>query len=98
MGDGTESVFPGSRGAAGVIAWIDRVLLDLRDGRVNDARALLEGESWRALDLDGIPVPIRNQLHEGLEHAAGLLTHADASPQSAEEALLVARARFLPGA
>lgn len=98
MSDGTEPVFPGSRGAAGVIAWIDRVLLDLRDGRVNDARAMLEGESWRALDLDGIPVPIRNQLHEGLDHATELLTHADASPESAEEALLIARSRFLPGA
>jgi hypothetical protein len=99
MSDGAEGpVFPGSRGAAGVVAWIDRVLLDLRDGRVNDARAMLEGESWRALDLDGIPLPIRNQLHEALEHASDVLTHADATPQSAEEALLVARSRFIPGA
>ncbi len=99
MDDGTEGpVFPGSQGAAGVVAWIDRVLLDLRHGRVNDARAMLEGQSWRALDLDGLPVPIRNQLHEALEHAAGLLTHADASPESVDAALLVARARFLPGA
>jgi hypothetical protein len=91
-------VFPGSQGAASVIAWIDRVLEDLRDGRVNDARAMLEGEAWRSLNLDGIPVPIRNQLHESLEHAADVLTHADASPETAEEALLVARSRFLPGA
>lgn len=99
MNEGADGpMFPGSQGAAAVVAWIDRVLLDLRDGRVNDARAMLEGESWRSLNLDGIPVPIRNQLHESLEHAAAVLTHADGSPETAEEALLVARSRFLPGA
>lgn len=92
-----EPVFPGSQGAAGAVAWIDRVLADLRDGRINDARALLEGEAWRGVDLDGIPLPIRNQLHAGLEQAADALTRPQPSTEEAEEALLVARARFLPG-
>jgi hypothetical protein len=91
-------VFPGSHGAASIVEWIDRVLTDLRDGRVNDARAMLEGETWRGMDLGGIPLPIRNQLHESLEHAADVLTHEDTSAETVEEALLVARSRFMPGA
>ncbi len=99
MSDGVDGpVFPGSRGAAGVVAWIDRVLQDLRDGRVNDARAMLESESWRALDLDDIPVPIRNQLDESLDRAAQALAHPAGASEPAEEALLIARSRFLPGA
>jgi hypothetical protein len=90
-------VFPGSQGAASVITWIDRVLLDLRDGRINDARALLEGEAWRSLDLGGIPLPIRNQLHDTLSDAASALGGPHDSTDAAEAALLVARSRFIPG-
>lgn len=95
--DGEGPVFPGSQGAANVISWIDRVLLDVRAGRINDARALLEGEEWRALSLEGIPPPIRNQLQDALYDAAAALAHPHGSAEAAEEALLVARARFLPG-
>jgi hypothetical protein len=91
-------VFPGSQGAASVIEWIDRVLLDLRDGRINDARALLEGEAWRGLNLDGIPIPIRNQLQDSLSDATSALGGPHDSTADAEAALLVARSRFLPGA
>jgi hypothetical protein len=90
-------IFPGSLGSANLVDWIDRVLVGLREGRVNDARALLEGEAWRALPLDGIPVPIRNQLQDALYDAAAALAHPHGSAEAAEEALLVARARFLPG-
>lgn len=90
-------IFPGSQGAANLVEWIDRVLIDLRAGRVNDARALLESEEWRSLDLSGIPVPIRNQVQDRLEHAAEALGHSSGSPDTAEEALLIARARFMPG-
>jgi hypothetical protein len=91
-------VFPGSQGAASVVSWIDRVLQDLRDGRVNDARALLEGQAWRGPNLDGIPAPIQNQLHDALSQAAAALGHPDGSEGDAETALLIARSRFMPGA
>lgn len=99
MTDETEGpVFPGSQGGANVIEWIDRVLLDLRDGRINDARALLADEGWRALDMGGIPHPILNQLSAGLADASRALGEGDGgSPGDAEAALLVARSRFLPG-
>jgi hypothetical protein len=92
-----EDVFPGSRGSAHLIEWIDGVLMDLRDGRVNDARAALETQEWRGLNLDGIPEPIRNQMHESLEEAAQALGDPNDSPGAAEAALLMARSRFLPG-
>ena len=94
--DSDEPVFPGSQGSTNVVAWIDRVLVDLRDGRMNDARALLEDDGWRALDMGGVPHPILNQLSAGLAEAARAL--GDGSPGDAEAALLTARARFLPGA
>lgn len=98
-GDAADGgIFPGSQGAANVVEWIDRVIIDLREGRVNDARALLESREWRSMDLSGIPGPIRNQMEESLEHAAEALGDEGAAPESAEEALLVARARFMPGA
>lgn len=96
--DADGGIFPGSQGAANLVEWIDRVLVDLRAGRVNDARALLESEEWRALDMSGIPTPIRNQVQESLEQAAEALGYSGSAPASAEEALLVARARFMPGA
>lgn len=97
-GEADGGSFPGSQGSANLVDWIDRVLVDLREGRINDARAMLEGEAWRSLRLDGIPPPIRNQVHDSLEHAAEVLAHPDGATDTAEEALLIARARFLPGA
>jgi hypothetical protein len=93
-----EDVFPGSQGNAHLVEWIDRVLIDLRDGRVNDARAALESEEWRTLNLSGIPDPIRNQMQESLEAAAQALQEDQPSPGEAEAALLMARSRFILGA
>ncbi|WP_420127326.1 hypothetical protein [Longimicrobium sp.] len=92
-----EDIFPGSRGSAHLVEWIDRVLIDLRDGRINDARAALESQEWRTLNLAGIPDPIRNQMHESLEAAAQALREDQPSPGEAEAALLIARSRFIPG-
>jgi hypothetical protein len=99
MSDATEgAVFPGSQGGANVIEWIDRVLVDLREGRINDARALLADDGWRALDMGGIPHPILNQLSASLADAAHALGDDDGgSAGDAEAALLIARSRFLPG-
>jgi hypothetical protein len=96
--DGDEDVFPGSQGSAHLVEWIDRLLIDLRVGRVNDARAALVSEEWRALNLSGVPQPIVNQLRESLDHAAEALGHPEESVEAAEEALLIARSRFIPGA
>ena len=96
-GDADGGTFPGSQGAANLVEWIDRVLVDLRQGRVNDARALLESQEWRSMDLSGIPGPIRNQMQESLEQAAEALGYEGGAPENAEEALLIARARFMPG-
>jgi hypothetical protein len=90
-------VFPGSQGGANVIEWIDRVLVDLREGRINDARALLADDAWRALDMSGLPHPILNQLTATLADAAQALQGDDASAGEAEAALLIARSRFIPG-
>ena len=93
-----EDIFPGSQGSAHLVDWIDGLLLHLRDGRINDARAALESEEWRALNLSGIPQPIVNQLADSLDHAAEALGHPAGSVNDAEAALLLARSRFLPGA
>ena len=93
-----DDIFPGSRGAAHLVEWIDRVLTHLRDGHLHDARAALEAGEWRTLNLDGIPQPIRNQLHEDLDGATEALAEPHPSPGAAEGALLIARSRFLPGA
>ena len=93
-----EDIFPGSQGSAHLVEWIDGLLLHLRDGRIHDARAALQAEEWRALNLSGIPQPIVNQAHESLAAAAEALAEPNASPAEAEEALLIARSRFLPGA
>ena len=92
-----EDVFPGSRGSAHLVEWIDRLLIDLRQGRVNDARAALESEEWRTLDLSGIPQPIVNQLDESLQAAGQALDEDRPSPGEAETALLIARSRCIPG-
>ncbi|HEX6367755.1 MAG TPA: hypothetical protein VF006_02405 [Longimicrobium sp.] len=93
-----EDIFPGSQGSTHLVEWIDRVLIDLRQGRVNDARAALESEEWRTLNLSGIPQPIVNQLCESLQAAAEALDEHRSSPGEAEAALLMARSRFIPGA
>lgn len=93
-----EPVFPGSQGSAHLVEWIDRVLVDLRQGRVHDARAALETEEWRTLNLSGVPQPIVNQLCESLDAAARALDEHHPSPGEAEGALLIARSRFIPGA
>lgn len=90
-------VFPGSQGGTNVLAWIDRVLVDLRDGRINDARAQLDGDGWRAMDVEDIPHPILNQLSATLADAAHALSGERSSTADAEAALLLARSRFLPG-
>jgi len=96
--DGEQTVFPGSQGSAHLVEWIDGVLTDLNAGRVNDARAALQAEEWRALNLSGIPKPIVNQLCESLDAAAEALAAPNASPADAAEALLIARSRCIPGA
>jgi hypothetical protein len=94
-----HSIFPGSQAGANMIGWIDHVLVELRDGRINDARAALEGETWRTpLNQASIPHPILEQVRESLEHAAEALAHEHGSAEDAEVALLQARSRFLPGA
>lgn len=93
-----HEIFPGSRGTTHLVEWIDRVLIHLRDGHVNDARAALDAREWQTLNLDGIPLPIRNQLYESLDAAAEALAEPNGSPGEAEEALLMARSRCLPGA
>lgn len=93
-----HSIFPGTQAGANMIGWIDRVLVELREGRINDARAALEGETWRTpLNQSSIPRPILEQVRESLEHAAEALADPDGSGEGAEEALLLARSRFLPG-
>ena len=92
-----HSNFPGSQPAANLVGWIDHVLIDLREGRINDARAALEAETWRTESIEsGIPRPILEQARESLTRAAEALAHTDG--QRAEEALLQARSRFMPGA
>jgi hypothetical protein len=95
--DGEETIFPGSRGAAHLVEWIDEVLGHLRAGRVGDAEAALQAEEWRGLDLSGIPRPIANQMQESLQSAADALAEPHPSPGDAEAALLMARSRFMPG-
>ncbi|HEX2205894.1 MAG TPA: hypothetical protein VHG91_21445 [Longimicrobium sp.] len=101
MSDGTAGahpIFPGSRAAAHMVAWIDRVLEELGDGRRNDARAALEGETWRTGDtVAGVPPPILEQVRDDLRRAAEALADERESAGVAEEALLSARARFMPG-
>jgi hypothetical protein len=92
-----HSIFTGSQATANLVGWIDGVLMDLREGRINDARGALEAETWRTGRVeDGIPRPILEQARESLSRAAESLAHGSA--QEAEEALLQARSRFMPGA
>lgn len=93
-----HSIFPGSRAAAHVVAWIDRVLVELGEGRVNGARAALEGETWRTGEtVAELPPPIVEQVRDDLSRAAEALADGRGASGEAEAALLAARARFLPG-
>ena len=98
MIEGTHSIFPGSRAAAHMVAWIDRVLEELGEGRLNDARAALEGETWRTgATVAEIPPPILEQVRDDLSRAAEALADGRGATGEAEAALLMARARFMPG-
>jgi hypothetical protein len=98
MSTDPHSIFPGSQGATSLVRWIDRVLVELHEGRLNDARAALEGETWRTpATVDGIPPPILAQVREDLLHATEALAHPHGSVDESEAALLTARARFMPG-
>lgn len=93
-----HTIFTGSQATASLIAWIDRMLMDLRDGRVNDAREALQGEAWRTSRIeDGIPRPILEQARDALATAAEALSLHQPDLAAAETALLMARSRFLPG-
>lgn len=93
-----HTIFTGSQATASLIGWIDRVLVDLRDGRVNDAREALRGETWRTGRIeDGIPRPILEQARDTFTDAAHALSRGQPDVGAAEEALLMARSRFLPG-
>ncbi len=97
QGSDPHTIFTGSQATANLVGWIDGVLLDLRAGRLNDARGALEGETWRTARVeDGIPRPILEQARESLSRAAAAL--AEGAGGEAEEALLQARSRFMPGA
>lgn len=95
---GAHSIFPGSQAATALVRWIDRVLVELREGRLSDARAALGAETWRtATTVDGIPPPILEQVREDLASAVEALAEPHAAVEDAEAALLLARSRFLPG-
>ena len=97
QGSDPHSIFTGSQATANLVGWIDGVLMDIREGRLNDARGALEAETWRTERIeDGIPRPILEQARESLARAAEALGRPDV--QEAEEALLQARSRFMPGA
>lgn len=92
-----EEIFPGSEGGANLVAWIDRLLVDVREGRLDEARREIDSGRWRAeMDLTGVPRPIVDQAADTLAAAAAALR--DGSTDAAAEALLLARSRFLPGA
>ena len=95
----TEPVFPGSGGAASVVEWVDGLLVALREGRADEVRTALDNEEWRTgWDLSGIPAPILEQFARSLDGAAEALRARGGSASAAEEELLIARSRFLPGA
>lgn len=94
-----EPVFPGSGGSASLVEWVDGLLVALNDGRTDEVRTALQNEEWRTgWDLSGIPAPIQEQFAEALARAAEVLSGPDGSADAAQDALLIARSRFLPGA
>lgn len=100
MTDGLENdepVFPGSGGSASLVEWVDGLLVALNEGRVDEVRTALQNEEWRTgWDLSGIPAPIQEQFAEALSRAAEAM--ASGSADETQDALLIARSRFLPGA
>ncbi|HEY0025429.1 MAG TPA: hypothetical protein VGB24_21260 [Longimicrobium sp.] len=100
MTDGLENdepVFPGSGGSASLVEWVDGLLVALNEGRTDEVRTALRNEEWRTgWDLSGIPAPIQEQFAEALARAAGAI--ASGSADETQDALLIARSRFLPGA
>lgn len=100
MTDGVENdepVFPGSGGSASLVEWVDGLLVALNEGRTDEVRTALQNEEWRTgWDLSGIPAPIQEQFAKALARAAEVL--AGGSAEGAQEELLIARSRFLPGA
>jgi len=64
---------------------------------LDEVRTALQNEEWRTgWDLSGIPAPIQEQFAKALARAAEVL--AGGSAEGAQEELLIARSRFLPGA
>ena len=102
MTDGLENdepVFPGSGGSASLVEWVDGLLVALNEGRADEVRTALANEEWRTgWDLSGIPAPIQEQFAEALARASGALSGPGGSADAAQEELLIARSRFLPGA
>ena len=100
MTDGLENdepVFPGSGGSASLVEWVDGLLVALNEGRTDEVRTALRNEEWRTgWDLSGIPAPIQEQFAEALARAAEAI--ATGSADETQDALLIARSRFLPGA
>ena len=70
------------------------MLVDLRAGRLPDARALPEDDGWRSLNMGGLPHPVLHPLAGALDRAAATL---DDDAGYTKTVLLTARARFLPG-
>jgi hypothetical protein len=92
-----EPVFPGSGGSASVVEWVDGLLVALNEGRTDEVRTALQNEEWRTgWDLSGIPAPIQEQFAEALARAAATMNGGSAD--ETQDALLIARSRFLPGA
>jgi hypothetical protein len=92
-----EPVFPGSGGSASLVEWVDGLLVALNEGRTDEVRTALQNEEWRTgWDLSGIPAPIQEQFAEALARAATAM--AAGSADETQDALLIARSRFLPGA
>ena len=91
-------IFPGSEAGKHVIEWIDGLLTDLHDGRLDAARDALAADDWRGrVGASGVPAPILDLAAREIDAAAAALRAPTPSPEDAERALLSARAHFLPG-
>lgn len=90
--------FSVSGGATRIVEWLDGILLELRQGRVAGVREALEGARWRVeLDVGGIPPEILDETQRRIGLARDALRDPSGSIDAAEQALLMARAHFLPG-
>ena len=102
MTEGTaypRSLFPGSDGAAEIVAWIDARLAELREGRPDAVLAAMEGGRWYDdLDFTGLSQPVARQLHRAFNYAFDAIRHPQGSAEEAETALLIARSHLLPQA